>query len=137
MPPRLRYFYVTLTAGLLLIPALAIYRDLSMRSDIWWTPKPMALSPAAAQDRVEIYVKGKPLGALIDGKQLWIADDTGRSAIGAQDIGLRLNNWDRVRVTRIPMLLIYAAVCGAGLVMVVLIGAGRLTYREERGSVGA
>jgi len=134
MPPRLRYFYVMLTVGLLLIPAAEIYRELSMRPDIWWTPKPMALSPAAAQDRVEIYVRGKPLGALIDGKQLWITDDTGRSAIGAQDIGLRLNNWDRVRVARLPMLLAYAASCGAGFVMLLLIGSGRLAYREERGS---
>src|SRR6266516_3905141 len=74
MPPRLRLFFSILTGVLLLIPALALYRELSRRSDIWWTPPPMALSLSESQDRVEIYVRGKPLGALLEAKQLSVAD---------------------------------------------------------------
>src|SRR6266516_489190 len=74
MPPRLRLFFSILTGVLLLLPALALYRELSRRSDIWWTPPPMALSLSESQDRVEIYVRGKPLGALLEAKQLSVAD---------------------------------------------------------------
>ena len=56
MPPRLRLFYSFLTAGLLLIPVVALYSELSKRSDIWWTPPPMAASLTESRDRVEIYV---------------------------------------------------------------------------------
>jgi hypothetical protein len=138
MPPRIRLFYSGLIAVLLLIPSsLALYRELSKRSDIWWTPAAMALSLPAAQDRVEIYVRGTPLGTLIDRKQLWIIDQASRSAIDAQDIGLRFNNWDRIRGGRVPLLLFYAAACGAGVVLLVLVATGRLAYRGEHGLVAA
>src|SRR2546426_10268996 len=137
MPPRIRLFYSGLIAVLLLIPALALYRELSRRPDIWWTPAAMALSLPAAQDRVEIYVRGTPLGTLVDRKQLWLIDQAGRSAIGAQDIGLRFNNWERIRGGRVPLLLFYAAACGAGVVLLVLVATGRLAYRGEHGMVAA
>jgi hypothetical protein len=116
-------------------PSDELYRELSRRADIWWTPAAMALSLPAAQDRVEIYVRGTPLGTLVDRKQLWIIDQAGRSAISAQDIGLRFNNWDRIRGARVPLLLLYAAACGAGVVLLVLVATGRLAYRGEHGMV--
>jgi hypothetical protein len=131
MPSRLRLFFSILSGVLLLIPALALYREFSRRSDIWWTPPPMALSLSDSRDRVEIYVRGKPLGALLEARQLSVTDAGGASALGAQDIGLRFNNWDRVRATRLPMLLLYAATCGAGAVLLLLIATGRLVYRGE------
>ena len=102
MPLRLRFFFSVLTGALLLIPALALYRELSQRSDIWWTPPLMALSLAESQDRVQIYVRGKPLGPLLAARQLLVANEPGSSPVGADDIGLRFNNWDRVRAARIP-----------------------------------
>ena len=54
MPPRLRLFYSLLTAGLLVIPVIALYSELSKRSDIRWTPLPIAASLTESQDRVEI-----------------------------------------------------------------------------------
>ena len=77
MPLRLRVFFSVLTSTLLFIPALALYRELSRRPDIWWTPPAMALSLNASQDRVRIYVRGKPLGALLEAKQLWIGGKRG------------------------------------------------------------
>jgi hypothetical protein len=137
MPLRLRLFYTALTGALLLIPALALYRELSQRSDIWWTPPPMALSLAESQDRVQIYVRGKPLGSLAAASQLSVTNELGASPVGADDIGLRFNNWDRVRAARIPMLLVYAACCGGGVVVLLLIAMGRLAYRGEGASVAA
>jgi len=131
MPRRLRLFFSILTGALLLIPSLALYRELSKRSDIWWTPPPMALSLSESQDRVEIYVRGKPLGALLEAEQLSVTDAGRASTVRAQDIGLRFNNWDRVRATRLPVLLLYAATCGAVAVLLLIIATGRLAYRGE------
>src|SRR5229473_1344705 len=132
MPPRLRLFFSALTGVLLLISALALYRELSRRSDIWWTPPPMALSLSESQDRVQIYVRGKPLGDLLAGRQISVTGNAGSSALEAHEIGFRFNNWDRVRADRLPMLLVYAASCGAGTVLLLLIATGRLAYRGER-----
>ena len=137
MPPRLRFFFSILTATLFLIPALALYTELSRRADIWWTPPAMALSLTDSQDRVEIYARGKPLGALLSAGQLRITDETGSSALGAREIALRFNNWDRVRAERLPIVLMYAAACGAGAVLFLLIATGRLAYRAEKEPVAA
>jgi hypothetical protein len=137
MPLRLRLSYSALIVALLLIPATALYRELSSRPDIWWTPLPLALTLSESQDRVELYVRGKPLGALLEARQLSVADGAEPSVLGVDEIRLRFNNWDRVRVERLPVLLMYAAGCGGGVVLLLLIATGRLAYRGERGSVGA
>ena len=41
MPPRIRVFFSAILIVLFLIPALALYRELSQRADIWWTPQTM------------------------------------------------------------------------------------------------
>ena len=137
MPPRLRVFYSGLIAALLLIPVLALYRELSQRTDIWWTPATMALSLAESQDRVEIYARGQPLATLVDKKQVSINDQAGSSALGPQEIRLRFNNWDRVRAGRIPLLLGYAAAFGAGAMLFLLVTTDRLAYRGEKPTVAA
>jgi hypothetical protein len=137
MPPRLRLFYSALTVVVLLIPAFAIYGELSKRPDIWWTPRPLAISLAESRDRVEIYVRGKALGDLVDARRLSISDQGKSTPVSADEISLRFNNWDRIRAARIPLLLAYAAACGAGLAILVLIAGGRLTYRPEKDAVAA
>lgn len=137
MPPRLRLFYSGLTLALLLIPAAALYSELSRRSDMWWTPPAMAATLGDSRDRVEIYAGDKPLAAMLTAHQLWIRDQAGSRALSADEIRLRFNNWDRVRVTRLPLLLAYAAALGGGLVILLLIATGRLAYRGEREPVAA
>lgn len=137
MPPRLRVFYSLLTATLLLIPAAALYSEVSRRSDISWTPPGMALSLADSKDRVEIYARGQPLGTLLGKEQLLISDGPGSQIVRAEEIRLRFNNWDRVRAGRLPLLLAYAAALGGGIVLLVLTATGRLTYRGEREAVAA
>jgi len=135
MPPRLRVFYSLMTGAMLLIPAVALYSELSKRSDIWWTPPTNQLPLAESKDRVEISVRGRPLGMLLEQGHLAIIDSAGPHVLGAQDVAVRLNNWDRVRLQRLPVLLMYAAVLGAGLIALVLVATGRLAYREERAPV--
>ena len=131
MPPRLRIFFSALMAALFFIPAVALYSELSRRADIWWTPAPLALSLADSKDRVEIYARGQPLGTLVEQHRVSILDGTESRALTAQEIGLRFNNWDRVRAKRLPLLLGYAAVCGAIAVLLLLVATGRLVYRGE------
>ena len=135
MPPRLRLFFSALTGVLVLLPALALYRELSRRPDIWWTPLPLALSLSETKDRVEIYIHGKPLDALLQARQLSVMDEAESGALAADEIRLRFNNWDRVRAARLPLLLVYAASCGGGVVLLLFIATGRLAYRGEGASV--
>ena len=137
MPLRLRLFYSGLIVMLLLIPALTLYRELARPSDIWWTPLPLAPSQADSRDRVEVYVHGQQLGTLLDQHQLAIKDATGARALGAEDIRIRLNNWDRVRAAQLPLLLVDAAACGAGLVLLLLVATGRLAYRGASAAIAA
>ena len=137
MPLRLRFFYSGLIVILLLIPTVTLYRELSRPSDIWWTPVPLALSLADSRDRVEIYVHGQQLGTLLDRHQLAITDETGTRALGVEEIRIRLNNWDRVRTAQLPLLLVDAAACGAGLVLLLLVATGRLAYRGGSVAIAA
>jgi len=132
MPPRLRVFYSLLTAALLLIPVVALYSEIATRSDIWWTPPASALSLTESKDRVRIFAEGRPLETLLEQKQVSITDGAAAHVLTTQEIGLRFNNWDRVRGQRQPVLLFYAAACGAGVILLLVLATGRLACRGER-----
>ena len=132
MPSRVRLLFSALSFTLLLLAALPLYRELTRPSDIWWTPHAMLRSLAQSADRVEIYVRGKPLAPALEAGQVSLTEGGAASTLVASDVGLRLNNSDRVRAERLPMLLLYAAGCGAAACMFLLIVTGRLTYRGER-----
>ena len=132
MPPRIRVLYSSLAVVLFFIAAVPLYRDLSRPTDIWWTPRTMLVPLTASQDRVEIYARGRPLRTLLDAGQLRIADETGSSVLAASEVGLRFNNWDRVRSERLPLLLAYSAGCGAMAMLFLLVVTGRLAYRGDK-----
>jgi len=132
MPPRIRLVFAPLSQVLFLVAAVLLYGELSRRSDIWWTPHAMLVPLAESTDRVEIYARGKPLAALLQAGRLRIAEEGGSSTLAASDVGLRFNNWDRVRVERLSLLLVYAAGCGVSACMFLLVLTGRLAYRGER-----
>jgi hypothetical protein len=132
MPLRIRIFFSTLSLALFFVAAIPLYRELSLRSDIWWTPHAMLVPLAESKDRVEIYARGKPFAALLQAGQLRIAEEGGSSTLETSDVGLRFNNWDRVRVEHLPLLLVYAAGCGVTACMFLLVLTGRLAYRGER-----
>jgi hypothetical protein len=126
----MRMFYAAMTFVLLFIPAVALFSELNRRPDIWWTPPSLALSLNESADRVRVYVRGKPLGTLVDAGRLRLAD-TPDSVLSISDVGLRLNNWDRVRAQRLPSLLVYAAAIGVGALLFLLLITNRLAYRGE------
>jgi len=89
-----------------------------------------------AADRVRVYVRGRPVGALLEAGQVRVTDDASGTVLATRDIGFRFNNWDRVRAQRIPILLWYAAMCGATALLFFLLVTGRLAYRGEKEEVG-
>jgi hypothetical protein len=131
MPPRLRTLFLGLLAALFSIPALTLYREFSRRADIWWTPAPLALSLADSKDRVEIYARGQPLGTLVQQQRLSILDGGESQVLAEREIGLRFNNWDRVRAQQLPVLLVCAAACGTTALLFMLVATNRLVYRGE------
>ena len=131
MPPRMRRLYAAFCLTPFLIAALPIYRELSRRSDIWWTPVSLLAPLPDSKDRVEVYVRREPLAALLQAGQLRMEESGRSSVLATSDIGFRFNNWDRVRGERLGLLLVCAAVCGVTAVIGLLMLTGRLTYREE------
>jgi hypothetical protein len=123
-----------MTVVFFLIPAVALYSELSKRSDIWWTPQSLAVPLTESSDRVRVLVRAKPIGSLLDAGALHVVDEGTTSALTASDIKFRFNNWDRVRAQRLPLLLFYAAFIGAGVLLFFLLVTGRLAYQEERES---
>jgi hypothetical protein len=132
MPPRIRLAYATLSLVLFLTAAVPLLGEFSRRSDIWWTPHSMLVPLVESGDRVEIYARGKPLVLLLQAGQLRIEEQGASSALATGDVGLRFNNWDRVRAMRLPLLLAYAAACGVTACLFLLVLTGRLAYRGER-----
>ena len=132
MPPRIRMIFATMLLALLLIPGVALYSELSRRADIWWTPRTMLVPLAESGDRVEVNVRSKSLGSLLEAGQLRIADDVSGNVLSTGDVGFRFNNWQRVRTQRLPVLLVYAAMIGAVAVLFLLFVTNRLAYRGER-----
>src|SRR5436309_15026044 len=132
MPPRIRLVFATLSLVLFVVAAVPLYRELARRSDIWWTPHAMLVPLVESTDRVEIYARGTPLAALLQTGQLRLQQDASLTALTTGDIGLRFNNWDRVRAERLPRLLMYAAGCGVTALMFLLVVTGRLVFREEK-----
>jgi hypothetical protein len=122
---------LSLSVAIFMIGAIPIYSELSRRSDIWWTPHAMMVPLPASGDRVEIYARGQPFGALLEAGRVRLTDAGASSVLAPSDVGLRFNNWDRVRAARIPSMLVFAAACGISALMFVLVFTGRIAYRGE------
>ena len=106
--------FLVIPVGLLLASALKLFAFFQQRSNIWWTPLPMATPLALSGDRVEVYARGTDLRMLVEGGQVQI----GGTVISVDDIRVPFNNRDLVRAEQIPMLLTYSFTVGAGLVLV-------------------
>jgi hypothetical protein len=134
MPPRIRLVFTIMSLSLFFVTATPLIRELSARSDIGWTPHAMLVPLAESGDRVMIYARGKPLGALLESGQLQVAEEGVPRALTPGDVGLRFNNRDRLRAQRLPLLLGSAAACGVTACLFLLVASGRLAYRGERRS---
>jgi hypothetical protein len=109
-----RFLLLVLGSVFLLTSATQLYPFYNQRADIWWTPRAMSIPLEAAQHRVRVYVRGSELENLVARDRLLLQTDAGTRVVRREDVGLRFNNWDRVRAERIPALLVSALTAGAG-----------------------
>jgi hypothetical protein len=109
-----RYFLTILPAVFLLTSSYRLYSFFTERSDIWWTPVPMRVPLDETHDRVQVYVRGAELDDLIASGRLRLTGDGGGAAVplSAADVGMRFNNWDRVRAQRTSVAVMWAATAG-------------------------
>ncbi|HYQ89598.1 MAG TPA: hypothetical protein VEU09_08220 [Candidatus Binatia bacterium] len=133
MPRRTRLYYAFLGVVMLSTVAAPLMRELSQRRDIWWTPSALMVPLAEGKDRVVIYARGKPLLDLVQVGAVRLEEHGTTTTLTAGELGLRFNNWDRVRAARLPLMLMYAAGCGVSAFLILLGLTGRLTYRPEKG----
>jgi hypothetical protein len=96
-----RYLLLVLPAIFLFTSGARLYGFFHERSDIWWTPRRTLVPLAESHDRVAIYVRSGELDDLLATGQLRLLRDSVGSVVSPADIGLRFNNWDRVRAGRI------------------------------------
>ncbi|HOU35885.1 MAG TPA: hypothetical protein PLJ26_00530 [Candidatus Omnitrophota bacterium] len=103
--------------------------------NIWWTHKDMMLSLPAVKDKVEIYISGKPLAGLVDRGSLVARTSAGdQYKVASRDIGIRLNNWDRQRVSLLKKALVSAFGFGAGIAL--LVAGLYMKFSVKQGSHG-
>jgi hypothetical protein len=137
MPPRIRFLFSAMMVSLFLVAAVPLFTEFSRRSDIWWTPQTMLVPLAESADRVEIFARGRPLATLLEAGQIRISADAGTSVLTPSEVGVRFNNWDRIRAERLPVLLASAAGCAVAALMFLVMVTGRLAYRGEKGEVAS
>jgi len=124
-----RYLLLFLPAAFLLTAGARLYAAFHERNDIWWTPPAMLVPLAQSHDRVAIYVRNTELDDLVAAGRVRLLPDSATGAVTAADIGLRFNNWDRVRAERASSLVISAATAGAAAALLL---AGFITLLVGR-----
>ena len=110
---KLARLYLMLFGGMFfLISCVSLIRFYAERNDIWWTPMNAPVSLEESRDRVEIYARGMLLQDALRSGRLQFVKDSGPSSLTSSDIGIRLNNRDRVKVMRIPEMIVSAVAAG-------------------------
>jgi hypothetical protein len=115
-----RYLLLVLPAIFLATSGARLYGFFHERSDIWWTPRGTLVPLAKSHDRVTIYVRSSELDDLVAAGQLRLLRDSVTGVVSPADIGLRFNNWDRVRAERISSLLISGVTAGAAAALLLV-----------------
>jgi hypothetical protein len=94
-----RRFYPNLLIGLLaLVIGLSHLGELLwQRDDIWWTPLTLMRPVAEERERLQLFVGETPLETLAEQGRLLVQGDEGPRPLRAEELRVRLNNWDRIR----------------------------------------
>jgi len=85
--------------------------------DAYWTATAFSPTLAASADRVEVYVDDEPLLKAVGEERLVLKQKGAEAPVVADKVVARVNNYERVRLARLPMMLGLAAGAGAGFVL--------------------
>jgi len=80
-----------------------VYRAFWGERDIWWTPPSMSLKAEETGNNFAITIGGKLLQKhLAEGTLFGVDPNGGQYRVVSKDVGVRVNNWDRVKAFTLP-----------------------------------
>ena len=101
-------------------------------NDMWWTPKPMALTLSETRHNFELFVRGDLLQNHLRKGTLSAIDSQGESyRIVPEDIQVRLNNWYKVKSSMLHSAVLAAVLLGIS-VMSLVVGLKQLVAENKK-----
>ena len=92
------------------------YRAVWGNAEMWWTPKPVALSINDTRNDFELFLNDELLQDHIKRGSLSATDRNGQSMpVAADDIVVRLNNWHKMKASFLHTAVYMALLLGASL----------------------
>lgn len=86
-------------------------------ADAYWTATAFSPTLAASADRVEVFVNDEPLLKAVAEERIVHKQKGAEAPVAADKVIARVNNYEKVRLARLPMMLGLAAAAGAGFVL--------------------
>jgi len=85
--------------------------------DIWWTPKPMALSLEETRNEFQLSLRGESLKNCVEKETLTAIDPETKKKykVTQDDVKIRLNNWNKEKVRILHLSVMEAFLFGASL----------------------
>ncbi len=101
-------------------------------SDMWWTPKSMALPLSETRKNFELFVRGDLLQNHLKKGTLSAIDSQGESyRLAPEDIQVRLNNWYKVKSSMLHSAVLAAFLLGIS-VMSLAFGVKQLVAERKK-----
>lgn len=115
---RFRFFALLFGGLFLTLSLFRLYNLWDQPPGIWWTPQHLAVRLETVGDRLEIFVGSTPLQkAISEGRVSLGGKESSGLPVAESDVTVRLNNYDRVRASRVPAFIGFGAGAGAAAVL--------------------
>jgi hypothetical protein len=89
--------------------------------DIWWTPISMALPLNETKQEIELYIKGELLQKHLERGTLIAVGKEGQSSpLVANDVNVRLNNWNKIKASKLNNVTVSSLFLGVSLTLLVM-----------------
>ena len=115
-----RLWATSLGVVVLALSCYQLWRVWQQPRDDYWTPPHLAMSLDDARDRLEVLVAGTPMAKVLGDKRLSLVADGNAIPVGPAEVQVRVNDYARVRLMRLPTMLTLAAVAGGAFVLLVI-----------------
>ena len=90
-------------------------------SDMWWTPRSMALPLSETRQNFELFVRGELLQRHLDRGSLSAIDSqAGRYSFVPEDVEVRLYNWQKVKSSMLHIAVLAAFMLGISVMSLIV-----------------
>jgi hypothetical protein len=86
-------------------------------ADAFWTQPAYAPTLDAVSDRFAVLVDGEPVLKLVKEQKLLLVVKETPAPVTAERLTVSVNNYDKVRASRIPAMIVFAAVAGGAFIL--------------------